>query len=114
MKARGEENEKGNEVICDKIRIGPMVFYAQVSALILLKHDMGAILNDGKALMRTFIISDSRSKGEAATPPVTRVWGTAFGPSSAERGRFSPAAVDVWLGNRCTKTREEVISVSCQ
>lgn len=40
MKARGEENEKGNEIICDKIRFGPKVFYAQVSALILLKLDM--------------------------------------------------------------------------
>lgn len=37
-----------------------------------------------------FVITDSRSRGEAATPIVTRVWVIASGPSSAMRGRFFP------------------------
>lgn len=35
-----------------------------------------------------FVITDSRSKEEAATPIVTRAWVIASGPSSAMRGRF--------------------------
>lgn len=35
-----------------------------------------------------FVITDSRSKEEAATPIVTRAWAIASGPSSAMRGRF--------------------------
>lgn len=35
-----------------------------------------------------FVLTDSRSKGEAVTPIVTRAWVIASGPSSAARGRF--------------------------
>lgn len=46
-----------------------------------------------QALMRTFLIAGSRSKGEPVTPPATRALVTASEPSSAERGKLSTTGV---------------------
>lgn len=79
---RAEENEEGSELIYDKIIFVVNVFYTQVCVCVCSQCNENC-----------FVITDSRSRGEAATPTVTRVWVIASGPSSAMRGRFFSATV---------------------
>ena len=85
MKGRGEESKEGSELICDKIAFALDVFYIQESP--------NTGLDPNEAIIRTFVLADSRSKGETAILTATRAWVIASGPSSAMRGRFSATLV---------------------